>query len=339
MRELSKIIGNKKYEQGYIDFEIQEPKLVLDENGKVIDIKISADGESEKMIENFMVAANEAVAYKLTQKNFPVLYRVHEVPDEEKKEYFKSVLKDLNVYVKFKNEVLTSKSFQNIIENIKKQRNDEFMKLLYLRTMSKAVYSSNNLGHFGLASQAYCHFTSPIRRYPDLVVHRILKDLFLHNKINMISYYKDFVQYVAEPTSNSEQAAVDLERSVNDLKFAEYYKSQIGKTFQAQIVSILKFGMFVEFPNKTDALIHISTIGKKDEFIPNENCTKLISINKTYTLGDTVNVVIVNADEVNGKVDAVLDIYYNQYLKDLSKKLYKNEKDIKFFSKKVNNGK
>ncbi|WP_406615529.1 ribonuclease R [Mycoplasmopsis hyopharyngis] len=324
-RELAKLVERQKYEQGYIDFEIDEPYVKLDEKGNVLDILVKPSGESEKLIESFMVAANEAVAHGLNKLNIPVLFRIHDKPDVEKIDYFKTVLNALNINVKIDLNDISPKSFQNIIEEIKKNRNDDFIKLLFLRTMQKAIYSPNNIGHFGLASTDYCHFTSPIRRYPDLIVHRILKDVFIHKNKNKIEHYRNILASIAEHSSNTEQGATDVERDVNDLKFAEFYKNKIGKKFTGQIVSILKFGMFIEFDNKTDALVHISTIGKKDEFKANEQFTKLIGATKTYNLGQKVSVIIVNADEISGKVDAVLEEFYPQYLNNIAKKYEKRK--------------
>lgn len=324
-RELAKLVEKQKYEQGYIDFEIDEPYVKLDEKGNVLDILVKPSGESEKLIESFMVAANEAVAHGLNKLNIPVLFRIHDKPDAEKIDYFKTVLNALNINVKIDLNDIFPKSFQNIIEEIKRTRNDDFIKLLFLRTMQKAIYSPNNIGHFGLASTDYCHFTSPIRRYPDLIVHRILKDVFIHKNKNKIEHYRNILPSIADHSSSTEQGAVGIERDVNDLKFAEYYKNKIGKKITGQIVSILKFGMFIEFENKTDALVHISTIGKKDEFKANEQFTKLIGATKTYNLGQKVNVIIINADEISGKVDAVLEDFYPQYLNTITKKYEKRK--------------
>lgn len=319
-KELAILIAKQKYNDGYIDFEIDEPYIKLDDKGNVLDILVKPSGDSERMIEAFMVAANEAVASELNKNKIPLLFRIHDKPDEEKVDYFKTVLKSLGIDVKIDLSSINSKSFQNIIEQIKKTRNDDFIKLLFLRTMQKAIYSPNNIGHFGLASKDYCHFTSPIRRYPDLIVHRILREIYLHQNKDKIEHYKNILNSIGEHSSYTEQEATNLERDTNDLKFAEFYKARIGRKFSGQIVSILKFGMFIEFDNKTDALIHISTIGEKDEFTPNDEFTKLTSKTKIYNLGQKVNVIITGADEIAGKVDAVLEEYYPKYLNNLQSK-------------------
>lgn len=323
--ELAKIIRAYKVSEGYIDFEIEEPYIKMDSEGKVLDIYFKPSGFSENLIEDFMVRANESVASFLAKKHLPLLYRVHEKPDGEKLDYFIDVLESLGIHVNIDRSKITPKTFQKIIEAIKAQRNDNFLKGLFLRTMQKAIYSPENIGHFGLASQFYCHFTSPIRRYPDLIVHRILRDLVFENHRDRIKHYQQILPTYGIENSNSEQYAMDLERDTNDLKFAEFYKNKIGQRYKAQITSIMKFGMFVEFENKTEALIHISTLCN-GEYVPNEKCTELKSKNHKFVLGQMVDVIIAGADESTGKVDAVLAQCYPLYLKQLKDKMNDNNR-------------
>ncbi|QSF13438.1 ribonuclease R [Mycoplasma sp. Mirounga ES2805-ORL] len=322
--ELADIIRNYKNEQGYIDFEIVEPYIKCDDKGNVIDILAKETGRAESLIEDFMVCANEEVATYLTRKKIPMIYRIHDKPDEEKIEYFKMVLNELGIKVNISKNEITPKSFQKIIREIKSQRDDEFLKMLFLRTMSKAIYSPDNVGHFGLASEEYCHFTSPIRRYPDLVVHRILRNYIFNNKKFNRSEVIEKLEKIAIANSESEQKALQAERDTNDLKYAEYYKSKVGQLLKGQILSILKFGMFVEFENKTEALVHVSTM-IDDEYELSESQTEYIGKNKTYKLGQEVEVIIVKSDPTNGKVDAVLKSCYGKYLQSLkNKSKYKN---------------
>lgn len=330
--ELSQIIREFKNKQGYIDFEIQEPHIELDSDGRVLDISVEKTGESEKMIEDFMVRANEEVAKFITNSKLPMMYRIHEVPSEEKIEYFLEVLKSLKINVSLNRKHITPLTFQKIINQINSQRNDEFLKMLFLRTMQKAVYSPDNIGHFGLASECYCHFTSPIRRYPDVIVHRVLWDFVFKKQLNKVDEFAANLQKIAAMNSASEENAVQLERDVNDLKFAEYFKSKINSEFEGQVFGITKFGMFIQFDNKTDAMVHISNIGDGD-FEANEQMTKLYSKNdpkKAYKLGQTVRVVITNADETTGKIDCVLAKDYKTYLRN---KVSKNFNQQKGFNK------
>ncbi|WP_331696884.1 ribonuclease R [Mycoplasmopsis agalactiae] len=330
--ELSQIIREFKNKQGYIDFEIQEPHIELDSDGRVLDISVEKTGESEKMIEDFMVRANEEVAKFITNSKLPMMYRIHEVPSEEKIEYFLEVLKSLKINVSLNRKHITPLTFQKIINQINSQRNDEFLKMLFLRTMQKAVYSPDNIDHFGLASECYCHFTSPIRRYPDVIVHRVLWDFVFKKQLNKVDEFAANLQKIAAMNSASEENAVQLERDVNDLKFAEYFKSKINSEFEGQVFGITKFGMFIQFDNKTDAMVHISNIGDGD-FEANEQMTKLYSKNdpkKAYKLGQTVRVVITNADETTGKIDCVLAQDYKTYLRN---KVSKNFNQQKGFNK------
>ncbi|VEU75486.1 exoribonuclease II [Mycoplasmopsis maculosa] len=314
--ELSQIIRKYKIDEGYIDFEIEEPKILLNNDGSVKDIVLRPTGKSEMMIEDFMVRANEEVAKFITNKKLPMMYRIHEIPDDEKIDYFLNVLRILNIKVDIDRKNITPLSFQKIVKTINAQKTDDFLKMLFLRTMQKAIYSPDNIGHFGLASECYCHFTSPIRRYPDVIVHRILWDFVFNDRSKKISEFSEKLSSIASMNSTSEQNAVQLERDTNDLKFAEFYKNKVGTMLNGQIFSITKFGVFVQFPNKTVSMVHVSNIGD-GTFKSNEEGTELICESNTklkYKLGQFVNVVIIGADETTGKVDAVFESNYQNYL-------------------------
>ncbi|UUM19622.1 MULTISPECIES: ribonuclease R [unclassified Mycoplasma] len=318
-KELSLIIHAWKTQQGYIDFEIDEPKIKLDEHGFVKDIIVNKRGFSEVLIEDFMVRANEIVAQTLFDAKLPLLYRVHEIPNEEKLTTLTNSLEVVNLPTpEFKHYQITPKLFADFVEKVKTNRDDDFVKLLFLRTMQKAVYSHKNIKHFGLASDFYCHFTSPIRRYPDLVIHRIIRDYIIDKKPLDLDKLTAKLEHFANLNTASEQKAVQVERKVNDLKFAEYLKSKIGQSYKAQIFSVLNFGFFVEFDFKASGLVHKSNLFDGD-FELNENSTKLFSKTKTYTIGDIVEVTVINVDLVEGKVDCVLTSQYEQYLNKVKK--------------------
>ncbi|WP_211334704.1 ribonuclease R [Mycoplasmopsis mucosicanis] len=333
--ELTQKIRKVKNDEGYIDLEIEEPKVILDENGKVLDIVVQKNGVSEAMIEDFMVRANEEVAKILTEHKIPLLYRIHDVPSDEKIQNFKQVMSALNIKVDLDTTNITPKSFQEAIEKIKKQRFDSFLQVMFLRTMSKAIYSPQNIGHFGLASKFYCHFTSPIRRYPDLIVHRAIRDVLLNNDRTKIEHMNKILPAIADANSVAEQNALQVERDTNDLLYAEYFRDKIGQTFTCQIVSIVKFGMFVEFKNKTNALIHVSTMCD-DDYSPNTEMTELVGrvTKNRYKLGDKVAIVVIKTDPINGKVDACLVSNYAQYYKDLKKNISTVKKSFKNYDKK-----
>ncbi|RIV17001.1 ribonuclease R [Mycoplasmopsis gallopavonis] len=318
-KELSLILHEYKIKQGYVDFEIDEPKIKLNQDGTVREIIINKRGFSEVLIEDFMVRANETVAKYLYDHKLPVLYRVHEKPDGDKLVNLRNALSVVNISMGDLNENnINPHNFSDLVESVKRQRSDDFVKLLFLRTMQKAIYSPDNIKHFGLASDYYCHFTSPIRRYPDLVIHRVIRNFIINNQTDQLQDFKDQLATFGDLNTRSEQKAVQIERNVNDLKFAEFLKNQIGKQFKAQILSILNFGFFVEFEFKASGLVHRTNLFD-GEYEANETLTKLVSPKRTFTLGDYVDVVVVGVDLVEGKVDCVLADLYPQYLENQTK--------------------
>ncbi|MCK5945828.1 MAG: ribonuclease R, partial [Mycoplasmataceae bacterium] len=246
-KELSEVIRKFKLTEGYIDFEIDESKLIIDDLGKTTDIVVRDRGESEMLIEDFMVRANETVAKYIFDKELPFIYRVHDKPDEDRLLTLQNILNVLGMKIQVPLSA-DPKDFSRVVNQIKETRFDDFMKILMLRTMSKAIYSDKNIGHFGLASETYTHFTSPIRRYPDLMVHRMLREYIFNGNKKKAEHFAEILPGISAHSSECEQTAVNLERKVADIKKAEYYEQFIGQEFEGQIVSIMKFGFFVEFP-------------------------------------------------------------------------------------------
>lgn len=301
--ELSNILLKVKKEEGYIDFEIKDPIIELDEENKVKNIKILERLSSEILIENFMVFANERVSEIVNQKGLTSIYRVHEAPTEEKFNNLSSVLKTIginNLKVSISDD---PKTFANLVNEIKKERFDDFIKINLLRTMQKAKYSPINIGHFGLASKFYSHFTSPIRRYPDLVLHRIIWELIFKKNKDFEKEIKNKINYIANQSSIKEEEAVIVERKVNDIKKSEFYISKIGNVLKGTIVSIKKFGLFVEFADKVDALVSTSNISN-NICVVNEKETEIICGIKKYKLGDVIEVEIIGISKMEGKIDA-----------------------------------
>lgn len=330
-RELSNILGKYKKDQGYVDLAIEESKIILDENGKTIDIAIRQQGFSENLIENFMVRANETVAQIMTAHKFPFIYRIHDKPEPEKVQYLQNVLNSLKINV----QVPTNSSplkYANAINQIRSEREDEFIKHLFLRTMQKAIYSTENIGHFGLASKHYCHFTSPIRRYPDLLVHRLIRDL-LWNKQSPNEFHG--LNNLAKSSSEAEKNAMTLERKVADIKKAEFFEAKVGQTFKAQIVSILKFGIFAEITGKTSVLIATHNLFP-NKFTPDKNLLSISNGDITYSLGDDIEVVITDVKKADGRIDAVLakDFKTYQELEAQRKQKLLNNRNKKPFYKK-----
>lgn len=306
MNELHQILRKEKVGRGYINFEIDEAKIVQDEEGKAIDVVKRVREEGEMLIEDFMIAANETVATHIFNMQLPFIYRIHDVPKAEKVEEFMTLVKILGYKLKGNVNELTPKSMQNILEQLKDKKEFEILTSLLLRSMRKAEYSKENIGHFGLASRAYTHFTSPIRRYPDLVVHRLLKKYLVEQDMSMttIQTLENNLVEIAQHSSEREVAAVDAERDVLDMKMAEYMESHIGEEYDGVITSITNFGFFVELPNLVEGLVHVQTL-KGDYFTYVPDILSMIgkSTKKTYRLGDKVRVKCIAASKETSMVD------------------------------------
>jgi len=303
MEELCKILRNKRTRRGAIDFEIAEAKITLNELGKPIEIKPYDRGISNRMIEEFMLAANETVAEHMFGTHLPFVYRIHETPDEEKLAKFKEFVHNLGYTIQWTEEI-RPKSFQEILEKVKGKNEETVVSTLLLRSMMQARYAPECSGHFGLAAEYYCHFTSPIRRYPDLQIHRIIKE-YLHGETDekRINKLKNIVGYAAKQSSEMERKAQDAEREVDDLKKAEYMEDKIGEEFEGIISSVTSFGVFVELPNTIEGLVHITDLDD-DYYIFNEAHLSLMGerTKKIYKLGDKVKVECVNVDIANREV-------------------------------------
>lgn len=306
MNELHQILRKEKNSRGYINFDLDEAKIVQDENGKAIDVVKRVREEGEMLIEDFMIAANETVASHIYNMQLPFIYRVHDVPKQEKVDDFMTLVKILGYKLKGNVNELTPRSMQNILDQLKDKKEFEILSSLLLRSMRKAEYSKENIGHFGLASRAYTHFTSPIRRFPDLVVHRLLKKYLIEQDMSMttIQTLENNLVDIAQHSSEREVAAVDAERDVLDMKMAEYMEDHIGEEYEGVITTITNFGFFVQLPNLVEGLVHVQTL-KGDYFTYVPDLLSMIgkSTKKTYRLGDKVKVVCVGASKEASMVD------------------------------------
>lgn len=305
MHELSKILRQEKINRGYIDFGIDEAKVIQDENGKAIDIVKRVQGTGEKLIEDFMIAANETVATHISNMDLPFIYRVHDLPNAEKIEDFSNLIKQMGYQIHTNLSKITPVTMQKLLNEFRDK--DEFVILsdMLLRSMKKAIYSTNNIGHFGLASKNYTHFTSPIRRFPDLTVHRLLRTYLFENRIDMetINFNAKYLIDVADHSSETEVNSVEAEREVLDMKMAEYMESHIGEEYEGIISGVTNFGLFVELDNLIEGLVHISTLDGFYTYVP--EMLSLISANKKnkYRIGDRVKIVVTNANKNQGIID------------------------------------
>ncbi len=306
MHELAKILRKMKERRGYIDFDLDEVKIIQDEQGHAIDVQKRVRGEGEKLIEDFMIAANECVASHIYNMGLPFIYRVHETPKPEKIEDFMNMINILGYRLHTKIKDVTPYTMQKVLDELKDKKEYEILSEMLLRSMRKAEYRSENIGHFGIASRAYTHFTSPIRRYPDLVVHRLLKKYLVEDDYSKstIDMLNNSLSQIASHSSEREVAAVNAERDVDDMKMAEYMENHIGEEYVGKINTITNFGFFVELDNLVEGLVHISSL-KKDYFNYVPELLSLVgkSTKKTYRLGDKVKVKCVAASKETAMID------------------------------------
>ena len=308
MSELANVLRDNKVRKGYIDFDIDEAKIITDENGEAIDVKLRERGTGEKLIEDFMIAANETVARHITYMEYPFIYRIHGEPNEEKINNFLSFVSILGHSVK-KLRKITPKTMQELLKELKDVKEYNILSPLLLRSMQKAVYDKTNIGHFGLASKCYTHFTSPIIRYPDTTLHRLLRT-YLFNKnidVDTIKYWDQKLAPLAVHTSERERASIECEREVDDMKMAEYMEKHIGEEFKGIVSSVMSFGMFIELPNKIEGLVRIEDL-KDDYYRYEESLFALVGNNnkRGYRLGDEVTVVVKAANKINHTIDFIL---------------------------------
>ena len=305
MAELASILRKAKVKRGYINFDIDEAKILVDENCKPIEITVRERGTGENLIEDFMIAANECVATHIYFMNLPFIYRVHEVPKEEKIRSFLGFVSNLGYQVPGDIKDTKPTTMQRILKALEDKPEYKILSSLLLRCMQKAVYRPENLGHYGLASSCYTHFTSPIRRYPDTTVHRLLRTYLFENKLDnsTIRKWEEKLVYIAEHSSERERASVDCEREVEDMKMAEYMESHIGEEFEGMISSVTSFGMFVELDNLVEGLVPLRDM--PDFFNYDEERMTLTGEKShvKYSIGERVLVKVVRASKEDKTID------------------------------------
>ena len=306
MNELAKILMKKMESRGYINFDLDEPKIICDENGRAVDIKRREQKDGEKLIEAFMIAANETVASAIYNMDLPFIYRIHDNPDPKKIEEFLKLLSILGYQHNGNYKEITPIKMQKLLSEMKEKPEYEMLSSKLLRSMKKAKYAAENIGHFGLGSKCYTHFTSPIRRYPDLTVHKLLRTYLFEHKMDTstIEYLSKQLTVIAEQSSDREIKAVEAEREVDDMKMAEYMEGHIGEEYLGKISGLTNFGMFVELDNLVEGLVHISTV-KGDYYEYNSDIMAIIgqSTKKMYRLGDIVKIKVVSANKTNKTID------------------------------------
>lgn len=331
MQELAKILITRRENAGELDFDIPEPVIKLDNSGEVIDVYKKPREMADRIIEQFMVLTNEVVAKHFDSLNLPFVYRIHEIPTTEKVQKFRTFANSLGLKFTAQGKEPKPKDFQVLLKNSKGKDYSTALSKVMLRSMQKARYESENLGHFGLALKDYCHFTSPIRRYPDLSIHRIIS-AYLENSLTdkKISEFQDFVQRSAERSSTMERQAEEAERTVDAQKETEYMQTKIGEVFDGTISGVTENGIYVELDNTIEGFINISRL-PKGKYDYDENHYLIRGVGKTYRIGDKIQIRVVSTDIALRRIDFELANFH----RDISDNALENNKNKVFSTKKT----
>ncbi len=309
MNSLAKKLENKRRERGAIDFDFPETKVICDNDANPIEIKSCERGDSHKLIESFMIAANEAVAETAYWSELPFIYRVHEAPSNQKLFEFNEFIKNFGYFIRGKldSETIHPKALQDIALRVKGTSEELMISKIMLRSLMKASYRETNDGHFGLSSRFYCHFTSPIRRYPDLVIHRVLKD-FISGNLNETArnHYNSVMKEAAYVSSEKEIEAETAERDAVDMLKATYMRNHLGETFKATVSSVTSFGMFAMLENSCEGLIRYETMNS-DYFIYDETSHTVYGKRTgiIYRIGDEIEITVAAADILSKRIDFI----------------------------------
>ena len=325
MYELADILQARREKRGSIDFDFPEAKIILDEKGKPIDVKEYERTQANRIIEEFMLAANQTVAEEYFWNELPFVYRTHETPDMEKIQNLALFIENFGYTLKIKEDEIHPKEVQKLMRSIAGKPEEGLIGRLALRSMKQARYTTECEGHFGLALKYYCHFTSPIRRYPDLQIHRIIKEN-IHGgmKDKRIEHYQKILPEVAEQTSALERRADDAEREVEKMKKAEYMEQFVGKDFEGTISGLTTWGMYVELPNTIEGMIRVADI-PGDYYYYDEDLHRMVGeqTGKVYKMGEPLRIIVAGVDKLTRTIDFVLyqeDEDGNPILPSLEKK-------------------
>ena len=308
METLAALLRKKRKARGSIDFDFPESKIVLDEKGCPVDIHPYDRNVATKIIEDFMLAANETVAEDYFWQEIPFVYRTHENPDPEKIQALQDFIRNFGYYLRNSHDEIHPKELQKLLAKIEDSPEEAMISRMTLRSMKQAKYSTQCTGHFGLAAKYYCHFTSPIRRYPDLQIHRIIKDNLRGRMTSeKLEHYAGILDDVAAQSSKTERRADDAEREADKMKKAEYMEHQIGKVFDGIISGLTTWGMYVELPNTVEGMIHVSNLFD-DRYYYQEEKREMVGVDtgRVFRLGQPVRVRVLEADKISRTIDFVL---------------------------------
>lgn len=306
MEELAAILRNKRMQRGAIDFDFKESKVLVDEAGKPTDVVIRERSVAERLIEEFMLAANETVAEHFYWMDLPFIYRIHEDPKEDKLRRFFEFITNFGYIVKGTANSVHPRALQEIIEEVQGKPEEMVISTVMLRSMQQAKYDPECLGHFGLSTKFYTHFTSPIRRYPDTIVHRLIRTYLIEGKMNEATKEKwnSLLPEIADHSSKMERRAVEAERETDELKKAEYMEDKIGEEFDGIISSITNFGMFVELENTIEGLVHVSYM-TDDYYRYDERHFAMIGerTGHVFRIGDGISVRLIKVNKDERSID------------------------------------
>ncbi len=305
MGDLHRILYKNRRHRGAIDFDDNEAKIIVDEVGHPVDIQLRVRGLAERMIESFMLAANETVAKHYSLLKVPFIYRVHETPDSDRMLSFFEFVTNFGVNVKGSSKDVKPKMLQDVLKKVAGKPEEAMVSVMMLRSMKQARYADQSLGHFGLAAEYYTHFTSPIRRYPDMMVHRLIRH-YAENGTgeDARAKYRDNLPNIAETTSLNERRGIDTERDVDSMKKAEYMADHVGEKFDAVVDSVMKFGLFVELENTVEGLVHISTMDDDYyEYVEKQLALVGRKTKRTFRIGQEVKVQLMRVDKDQREVD------------------------------------
>ena len=301
MVRLHEILESMRFKRGALNFDTNEAKIMVNKEGRPVDIVLRQRGIAERMIESFMLVANETVAEHFAKLNLPFIYRIHEEPKAEKVQKFIDYASSFGIRIYGTASSMSQQALQDIMEAVKDQPYEDVLSMMLLRSMQQARYSEHNHGHYGLAAEFYTHFTSPIRRYPDLLVHRMVRDYGKSKEI--AAHFEQVIPEIASQSSSRERRAIEAEREVEAMKKAEFMEEFVGEEFDGVVSSVVKFGLFVELPNTVEGLIHVTNL---PEFYSYNERTMTLQGEKSgvvFKVGQQIRIKLVRADKATGEID------------------------------------
>ena len=322
MADLHAILEKMRVRRGALNFDTNEAKIIINDKGMPVDIVLRQRGVAERMIESFMLAANETVAEHFSKRKLPFIYRIHEEPKAEKLQKFLDYASIFGIHIHGTANKITQQALQEFMAKVENKPGADVLNMMLLRSMQQARYSEHNHGHNGLAAENYTHFTSPIRRYPDLLVHRMIRE-YTQVTDEKIEHFRQVIPELATSSSTLERRAIDAERVVEAMKKAEYMEEYVGEEFEGVVSSVVKFGLFIELPNTIEGLIHITTLPEFYNYNERTMTLQGEKSGKVFRVGQPIKIKLVRADKETGDID--FEYLPSEY--DVIEKVKKSRKD------------